>query len=55
MLSAIVRDYLKAIYYRQEETDGRVKTSAIAEYMDGDPSTVPEIDRDRSKELPTPR
>lgn len=40
MLSAIMEDYLKAIYYLQEESDGRVKTSAIAEYMDVEPPTV---------------
>ncbi|MFC4986759.1 metal-dependent transcriptional regulator [Saliphagus infecundisoli] len=40
MLSAIVEDYLKAIYYLQNETDGRVRTSALAEYMDVEQSTV---------------
>ena len=40
MLSAIMEDYLKAIYYLQQESDGRVKTSAIAEHMSVEPSTV---------------
>ena len=40
MLSAIMEDYLKAIYYLQDETDGRVRTSALAEYLDVEPSTV---------------
>ena len=40
MLSAIMEDYLKAIYYLQGESDGRVKTSAIADYMDVEPPTV---------------
>lgn len=40
MLSAIMEDYLKAIYYLQQDSDGRVKTSAIAEYMSVEPSTV---------------
>ncbi len=40
MLSAKMEDYLKAIYYLQQESDGRVKTSAIAEYMDVEPPTV---------------
>ena len=40
MLSATIEDYLKAIYYLQEEFDGRVRTSALAEYMDVEQSTV---------------
>lgn len=35
-----MEDYLKAIYYLQQESDGRVITSAIAEYMDVEPSAV---------------
>jgi len=33
MLSAIMEDYLKAIYYLQDETDERVRTSTLAEHM----------------------
>ena len=40
MLSAIMEDYLKAIYYLQNETGERVQTSALAEYMDVEQSTV---------------
>ena len=40
MLSAIMEDYLKAIYHLQQGSDGRVKTSVIAEYMDVEPPTV---------------
>lgn len=40
MLSAIMEDYLKAIYYLQQESDGRVKTSAIAEYIGVESPTV---------------
>ena len=41
MLSAVMEDYLKAIYQLQEEGDGeRVRTSAIAEYLDVTPPTV---------------
>jgi DtxR family Mn-dependent transcriptional regulator len=40
MLSAIMEDYLKAIYYLQNETDDRVRTSALAEYMDVEQPTV---------------
>lgn len=40
MLSAIMEDYLKAIYYLQHESGGRVQTSALAEHMDVEQSTV---------------
>ena len=41
MLSAVMEDYLKAIYHLQGETDGeRVRTSTIAEYLDVTPPTV---------------
>jgi DtxR family transcriptional regulator, Mn-dependent transcriptional regulator len=43
MLSAVMEDYLKAIYHLQTEADGedeRVRTSAIAEYLDVTPPTV---------------
>ena len=40
MLSAIMEDYLKAIYYLQDETDERVRTSVLAEYMDVEQPTV---------------
>ena len=33
MLSAIMEDYLKAIYYLQDEMDERVRTSTLAEHM----------------------
>ena len=35
-----MEDYLKAIYYLQEETDDRVRTSALAEYMDVEQPSV---------------
>ncbi len=41
MLSAVMEDYLKAIYQLQHEGDGeRVRTSAIAEHLDVTPPTV---------------
>ena len=40
MLSAIMEDYLKAIYYLQNETEDRVRTSALAGYMGVEQSTV---------------
>lgn len=40
MLSAIMEDYLKAIYSLQDETGERVRTSALAEYMDVEQSSV---------------
>lgn len=40
MLSTTMEDYLKAIYSLQQESDERVKTSVLAEYMDVEPSTV---------------
>ncbi|MFC7138409.1 metal-dependent transcriptional regulator [Halosimplex aquaticum] len=40
MLSTIMEDYLKAIYYLQNETDDRVRTSALAEYLDVEQPTV---------------
>lgn len=35
-----MEDYLKAIYYLQEEADRRVRTSALAEYMGVEQSTA---------------
>ena len=35
-----MEDYLKAIHYLQNETDDRVRTSALAEYMDVEQSTA---------------
>lgn len=41
MLSAVMEDYLKAIYQLQNEgSDERVRTSAIAEHLDVTPPTV---------------
>ena len=40
MLSAIMEDYLKAIYHLQNETDGQVRTSVLAEYMDVEQATA---------------
>lgn len=41
MLSAVMEDYLKAIYQLQQEGGGeRVRTSAIAEHLDVTPPTV---------------
>lgn len=41
MLSAVMEDYLKAIYQLQGEGDGeRVRTSAIAEHLEVTPPTV---------------
>ena len=40
MLSAVMEDYLKSIYVLQAESDGRVKTSAIASYLDVKQPTV---------------
>ncbi|MEM4781496.1 MAG: metal-dependent transcriptional regulator, partial [Halalkalicoccus sp.] len=41
MLSAVMEDYLKAIYQLQREGDGkRVRTSAIADHLDVTPPTV---------------
>ena len=40
MLNTTMEDYLKAIYILQEESDDRVTTSALAEYMGVEPSTV---------------
>ena len=40
MLSAVMEDYLKSIYVLQAESDGRVKTSAIATQLDVKPPTV---------------
>ena len=40
MLNTTMEDYLKAIYSLQEESDDRVTTSALAEYMDVQPPTV---------------
>lgn len=40
MLSAIMEDYLKAIYDLQQQANGQVKTSTIADHMDVEPPTV---------------
>jgi DtxR family Mn-dependent transcriptional regulator len=40
MLSAVMEDYIKAIYVIQNETGERVSTSALAEYLDVTPPTV---------------
>ncbi len=40
MLSDVMEDYLKVIYHLQQDRDGRVKTSEIAEYMDVTSPTV---------------
>jgi DtxR family Mn-dependent transcriptional regulator len=40
MLSAVMEDYIKAIYTIQEDTEGRVGTSELAEYMDVTSPTV---------------
>jgi DtxR family Mn-dependent transcriptional regulator len=40
MLSAVMEDYLKAIYTLSEETGERVSTSQLAEYLDVTPPTV---------------
>lgn len=40
MLSAVMEDYLKAIYVLHAETDGTVKTSEIATQLDVEPPTV---------------
>lgn len=40
MLSAVMEDYIKAIYHLQSEVDGQVRTSAIAERLDVTPPTV---------------
>lgn len=40
MLSAVMEDYIKAIYTIQNETGERVSTSEIADYLDVTPPTV---------------
>jgi DtxR family Mn-dependent transcriptional regulator len=40
MLSAVMEDYIKAIYMIDKETGERVSTSALAEYLDVTPPTV---------------
>jgi DtxR family Mn-dependent transcriptional regulator len=40
MLSAVMEDYIKAVYVIQGETGERVSTSALAEYLDVTPPTV---------------
>ena len=40
MLSAVMEDYIKAIYVIQNETGDRVATSALAEYLEVTPPTV---------------
>jgi DtxR family Mn-dependent transcriptional regulator len=40
VLSAVMEDYIKAIYVLAQETDDRVATSALAEYLDVTPPTV---------------
>ena len=34
VLSAVMEDYLKSIYHLQQETDDKVRTSEIADYLD---------------------
>lgn len=40
MLSAVMEDYVKAIYHLQADAEERVRTSAIAEWLDVTPPTV---------------
>lgn len=40
MLSAVMEDYLKAIYTLQERAEGRVSTSRVAEHLGVTPPTV---------------
>lgn len=40
LLNAVMEDYIKAIYQLQHQTDGRVKTSEIAEQLGVEPPTV---------------
>ena len=40
MLSAVMEDYIKAMYALENETGGRVATSALADYLDVTPPTV---------------
>jgi DtxR family Mn-dependent transcriptional regulator len=40
MLSAVMEDYIKAIYVIQNETNDQVPTSALAEYLSVTPPTV---------------
>ncbi|HET7324596.1 MAG TPA: metal-dependent transcriptional regulator [Halococcus sp.] len=40
MLSAVMEDYLKAIYTLQERAEGRVSTSALADHLGVTPPTV---------------
>lgn len=40
MLSAVMEDYLKAIYQLQQKTEGQVGTSQIADYLDVTSPTV---------------
>ena len=52
MLSAVMEDYLKAIYHLQQETDGRVGTSMIAEHLGVTPPTVSSmLDKLEEREL----
>ncbi|WP_375139640.1 metal-dependent transcriptional regulator [Natranaeroarchaeum sulfidigenes] len=40
MLSDVMEDYLKVIYHLQQDREGRIKTSEIAEYLDVTSPTV---------------
>ncbi|MFB6170392.1 MAG: metal-dependent transcriptional regulator [Haloarculaceae archaeon] len=40
MLSAVMEDYIKAIYVLERESDGRVSTSALADHLDVTPPTA---------------
>ena len=40
MLSAVMEDYLKAIYYLQQESGAQVTTSQIADHLDVTAPTV---------------
>lgn len=52
MLSAVMEDYLKAIYHLQEETEDRVRTSEIADHLDVTAPTVSSmLDKLEQREL----
>ena len=40
VLSAVMEDYIKAVYVLEQDAGGRVATSALAEYLDVTPPTV---------------
>ncbi len=52
MVSAVMEDYLKAIYHRQQETDDEVSTSEIADHLDVTAPTISNMfDRLEDQEL----